>query len=322
MWFGSVLAHGHPDLAGGMFPYRGSKDAPSPRTLLPHHPALAPALVCVWCEPLSSRLPSLFLSRTFLPLPQPLAATSFPSSACIVSSSSQAIIAISESLLAARSKRHPYSKPRQGTRLTPIERHPRRRHRSDHSCLHHLSRQPYKVTISRLLTRSQSVYSTRNHNVFQQELAEATQSPPEGITVTLPPSQAIHTWHVTLAAPPNSIYSPGRYGLLVNLPADYPFKPPVVRFTTRIYHPNVTNDSLGNICLGILKPENWKPSTKIAAVLEAVRQLLSEPAPDDPLEERIADEYRNDRPAFEKTAKMQVEKYALVDPEFPATAGP
>jgi ubiquitin-conjugating enzyme E2 D/E len=57
-------------------------------------------------------------------------------------------------------------------------------------------------------------------------------------------------------------------------------------------------------------------------VLEAVRQLLSEPAPDDPLEERIADEYRNDRPAFEKTAKMQVEKYALVDPEFPATAGP
>jgi ubiquitin-conjugating enzyme E2 D/E len=93
-----------------------------------------------------------------------------------------------------------------------------------------------------------------------------------------------------------------------------------VRFATRIYHPNVTNDSLGNICLGILKPENWKPSTKVAAVLEAVRQLLAEPAPDDPLEDRIAEEFKNDRATFEKKAKEQVERYALGDPVFPAAA--
>jgi ubiquitin-conjugating enzyme E2 D/E len=83
-----------------------------------------------------------------------------------------------------------------------------------------------------------------------------------------------------------------------------------VRFVTRLYHPNVTNDS-------ILKPENWKPSTKISAVLEALRNLLVEPQPDDPLEDRIAEEYRNDRQSWLKQVKVQVDKYALADPVFP-----
>lgn len=92
-----------------------------------------------------------------------------------------------------------------------------------------------------------------------------------------------------------------------------------MKFVTRLYHPNVTNDSLGNVCLGVLKPENWKPSTKIAAVLEALMNLMIEPQPDDPLEERIADEYRNDRPAWEAKAREMVNRYALEEPVFPAS---
>ena len=45
----------------------------------------------------------------------------------------------------------------------------------------------------------------------------------------------------------------------VTLPAEYPFKAPGVRFATRIWHPNVTNDAQGAVCLGILKPDAWKP---------------------------------------------------------------
>jgi len=150
-----------------------------------------------------------------------------------------------------------------------------------------------------------------------KEYAELSQSPPEGVTVTLPASETLHTWHVTLRGPPSTPYHKGTFGIILTLPVDYPFKPPVVRFTTRIYHPNVTNDSLGNICLALLKPENWKPSTKIAAVLESLRSLLVEPQPDDPLEERIADEYRTDRPAWEANARNYVSRYAMSDPEFP-----
>ncbi|KKO97271.1 hypothetical protein THAR02_10622 [Trichoderma harzianum] len=155
---------------------------------------------------------------------------------------------------------------------------------------------------------------------ISKEFAEVSQTPIEGFFVTLPPNNSVHTWHVTLQPPASTTFYPGRFGIVLTLPTDYPFKPPVVKFVTRVYHPNITNDSLGNVCLAILKAENWKPSTKIVSVLEALRNLLVEPQPDDPLEERIADEYRNDREAWEAKAKAAVTKYALEDPVFPASA--
>ncbi|KAH7127534.1 ubiquitin-conjugating enzyme/RWD-like protein [Dactylonectria macrodidyma] len=153
-----------------------------------------------------------------------------------------------------------------------------------------------------------------------KEFADVSQDPPEGFTVSLPPNESIHTWHVTLRPSAPSPYAGGVFGLVLTLPADYPFKAPVVKFVTRIYHPNITNDSLGNICLGLLKPDAWKPSTKLRAVLEAVRNLLFEPQPDDPLEDRIADEYRNDRAGWDKNVRFHVDKYAKAEPVFPPTA--
>jgi ubiquitin-conjugating enzyme E2 D/E len=51
-------------------------------------------------------------------------------------------------------------------------------------------------------------------------------------------------------------------------------------------------------------------------VLEAVRGLLVEPMPDDPLEARIAEEYKADRKEFEKNAKAYVARYAKGQPKF------
>ncbi|KAH8912656.1 ubiquitin-conjugating enzyme [Coniochaeta sp. PMI_546] len=158
---------------------------------------------------------------------------------------------------------------------------------------------------------------------IQKELAECTKSPPQGMTVTLASESNLHKWHVTLQGPPNSPYAGGTFGLIVSLPVEYPFKAPTVTFSTRIYHPNVTNDSQGSICLGVLKAENWKPASKLLGVLEAVRGLLVEPMPDDPLEARIAEEYKNDRKEFEKNAKAYVARYAKGQPKFeePTAAG-
>ncbi|KAL8297312.1 hypothetical protein RB597_006413 [Gaeumannomyces tritici] len=149
-----------------------------------------------------------------------------------------------------------------------------------------------------------------------KELAECMASPPAGMDIAVPSESDLFLWHVTLQGPTASAYAGGQFGLVVTLPSDYPFKPPLVTFATRIYHPNVTNDAAGSICLSALKPENWKPASKLLGVLEAVRALLVEPQPDDPLEARIADEYRNNRKEFEKNAKSYVAKYAKSPPVF------
>ncbi|RGP70852.1 ubiquitin-conjugating enzyme e2 d e [Fusarium longipes] len=150
-----------------------------------------------------------------------------------------------------------------------------------------------------------------------KEFGEISTQNHEGFSVSLPPNESIHTWHVTMSAPESTVYHPGKFGILLTLPTDYPFKPPVVKFVTRIYHPNITNDNLGNVCLGLLKPDAWKPSTKLVSVLEALRNLLEEPQLDSPLEERIAQQYQNDRPAFDQAAKQHVQKYAMDPPVFP-----
>ena len=56
------------------------------------------------------------------------------------------------------------------------------------------------------------------------------------------------------------------------------------------------------MCIGILKADAWKPSSKIMSVLTATQQLLAEPVPDDALESSIAEKFNNDRKAFELEA--------------------
>jgi ubiquitin-protein ligase len=64
------------------------------------------------------------------------------------------------------------------------------------------------------------------------------------------------------------------------------------------------------MCIGILKPEAWKPSSKILSVLTATQSLLSEPVPDDAVEAGAAEKFKNDRKAFDKEAREFTKKYA------------
>jgi len=143
-----------------------------------------------------------------------------------------------------------------------------------------------------------------------RELNEISNNPLDGVSAGPVSEGDMFKWKVIIIGPKNTPYQGGIFTLLLTFPTEYPFKPPVISFTTKIYHPNVSNDDKGSMCLGVLRSDNWKPSCKVMQVLEMARSLLVEPNVDDAVETGIAEEYKNDKTAFEKSAKEWTKKYA------------
>ena len=80
--------------------------------------------------------------------------------------------------------------------------------------------------------------------------------------------------------PQDSPYQGGVFFLDIHFPPDYPFKPPKMHFTTRIYHPNINSN--GGICLDILK-DQWSAVYSVQSVLLSIQGLLAEANPASPL---------------------------------------
>ena len=111
-----------------------------------------------------------------------------------------------------------------------------------------------------------------------------------------------------IVGPSGTPYEGGVFYLDIVFPKDYPFKPPDIKFITKIYHPNVSDHS-GRICIDILKSK-WSPALTISRTLMSLCSLLNEPNPDDPLVSSIARQYKTDYEGFCVTCAEWVQKYA------------
>ena len=56
-------------------------------------------------------------------------------------------------------------------------------------------------------------------------------------------------WHATIYGPPGTPYEGGRFLVEFNFTPDYPFKPPRMKFITRVLHMNITH--YGTFCRGL-----------------------------------------------------------------------
>eukprot|EP01060_Flectonema_neradi_P031948 TRINITY_DN4981_c0_g1_i1.p1 TRINITY_DN4981_c0_g1~~TRINITY_DN4981_c0_g1_i1.p1 ORF type:complete len:149 (+),score=24.74 TRINITY_DN4981_c0_g1_i1:49-495(+) len=117
----------------------------------------------------------------------------------------------------------------------------------------------------------------------------------------------LFTWKATIMGPEGSPYQGGIFFLNIHFPVDYPFKPPRLQFTTKIYHPNINAN--GGICVDTIK-ENWSPALTIGRVLLSISSLLDDPNPNDPLVPEVARIYKTDRALYNKTAQQWTRKYA------------
>ncbi|KAG9061111.1 hypothetical protein KI688_007740 [Linnemannia hyalina] len=143
---------------------------------------------------------------------------------------------------------------------------------------------------------------------LQAELLDLNNNPIDSVSVgPVDESNVLH-WRGQIAGPANSPYKGGIFKLDIVFTTDYPFKPPKVKFLTKVYHPNI--DEEGAICVALLKNDQWKPATRISQVLKSLVALLEQPNPDDPLMTDIAEIYSTDQPKFQKNAKEHTKKYA------------
>lgn len=84
-----------------------------------------------------------------------------------------------------------------------------------------------------------------------------------------------------IQGPKNSFYAGHLFQIVIRVQNDFPFKPPSVYFLTKIFHPNIHPKS-GEVCLDIIK-NSWKPVFNLVVLLDCLRDLLSHPNADSPL---------------------------------------
>ncbi|KAK4538290.1 hypothetical protein CDCA_CDCA17G4315 [Cyanidium caldarium] len=142
---------------------------------------------------------------------------------------------------------------------------------------------------------------------ISKELVDLGKDPPANCSAG-PIGDDLFHWQATIIGPPDSPYSGGVYFLNIHFPTDYPFKPPKVQFTTKIYHPNINSN--GSICLDILR-DQWSPALTISKVLLSICSLLTDPNPDDPLVPDIAHKYKSNRARYEEEAREWTRRYAM-----------
>ena len=141
---------------------------------------------------------------------------------------------------------------------------------------------------------------------IKKELEEIKRSPPIELMVGLRDDNNYFLWEGLLSGPEDSPYSGGIFKFVINFPHDYPMRAPKVKFTTKIFHPNISVD--GDICVDILK-DKWSSVFTVSKIMLSISSLLTDPNPESALNGESARLYLNDRNSYNKMVKEWVKKY-------------
>ncbi|KAH8315117.1 hypothetical protein KR059_009501 [Drosophila kikkawai] len=145
-----------------------------------------------------------------------------------------------------------------------------------------------------------------NVHRLKHELKDILANPPPYCCVSIKALDLTH-WVAIINGPIETVYEGGHFRLDINFPSAYPFKPPMIRFVTRVYHCNV--DKYGAICMDLLR-DRWSPIITVSKVLLSIYLLMGDCNPDDPLDSYVAEMYKTNRLEHDRVARYWTEHFA------------
>ncbi|ROV94023.1 hypothetical protein VMCG_08280 [Cytospora schulzeri] len=157
--------------------------------------------------------------------------------------------------------------------------------------------------------------STRERRILK-ELNDIQQDKDNSGVLATPvdPSNLTHL-KGTFPGPPDTPYAGGTYTVDIQIPDMYPFKSPIMKFDTKMWHPNISSQT-GAICLDVLG-SGWSPVGTIKTALLSLRMLLEAPNPKDPQDAEVAKMMMDDHEYFESVAHDWAVKYASAPRQQP-----
>lgn len=144
-----------------------------------------------------------------------------------------------------------------------------------------------------------------------KEYEKLTKDPLENIILEMQPSN-IYEWKFVIFGPKDSPYEGGVYEGILSIPKEYPMRPPQVKFTSKLFHPNVYHD--GKLCISILHEgkdetgyehelDRWRPINNIRTVFISIISLLHDPNADSAANLDAAKLWRENKDAYNKRIK-------------------
>ena len=143
------------------------------------------------------------------------------------------------------------------------------------------------------------------NKIIMKQFEKYNKDPLDNLTIE--PPDDIFNWKFILVGPKDTPWENEIFSGTIKFPMNYPFSPPNVKFTSKIFHPNIYND--GKICISILhegkdqygyedSSERWSPVQTIQTIFLSILTLFHDPNCDSPANVDASVMYRRDKLEF------------------------
>ena len=135
---------------------------------------------------------------------------------------------------------------------------------------------------------------------LQDENRLLQQQPPPGGSASPRNPSSPFVWDATILGPENSPWEGGLFSLELRFSCQHPYRPPFAKFTSKMFHPNITEDGIP--ALDIIQTR-WNPNTRIGTILDQLQEMLRMPGSEYPVRPDIAVLQRTNKREYERSVR-------------------